>query len=297
MKQGEFEIVEKLSVEYSIKSLCEVMSISKSGYYKWLNRKNNPNRHTQNRRELANVIIGIHNRKPSYGYHRIRALIIRETGWVVSANMVHRICKALKVHSKAKHYRRRCTGRDESIKYQNIVNGQWSASRPFEIVASDTTSIRFKGIEYDWNYYIDVLDSSIIGSDVKPFCHGSNPLNHKLALEEMLNNKTERGYRAQPTILHSDQGAIYSSVMFNRIHKDHGVIRSMSRIATPTDNPLIEAKNGWLKQEIKVDFNQMAYDTVEEYIAAIIMDHNHFRPSYALNYKTPIEYRTLLGFD
>ena len=36
---------------------------------------------------------------------------------------------------------------------------------------------------------------------------------------------------------------------------------------------------------------------VEEYIAAIIYDHNYLRPSYALNYKTPIEYRSQLGFD
>ena len=34
----------------------------------------------------------------------------------------------------------------------------------------------------------------------------------------------------------------------------------------------------------------------KEYIDAIIYDHNYLRPSYALNYKTPIEYRTQLGF-
>lgn len=45
-----------------------------------------------------------------------------------------------------------------------------------------------------------------------------------------------------------------------------------------------------------IDFNQEDYETVEEYINAIIHDHNYLRPSYALNYKTPIEYRTQLGF-
>ena len=29
----------------------------------------------------------------------------------------------------------------------------------------------------------------------------------------------------------------------------------------------------------------------------IIYDNNHFRPSYALQYKNPIEYRTQLGFN
>lgn len=63
----------------------------------------------------------------------------------------------------------------------------------------------------------------------------------------------------------------------------------MSRIATPTDNPIIESKNGWLKKE-------MYFDTVDDYINAIIYDHNNYRPSYALQYKTPVEYRNQLGF-
>ena len=70
----------------------------------------------------------------------------------------------------------------------------------------------------------------------------------------------------------------------------------MLRIATPTDNPIIESKNGWLKKEMYLDFNQDDYDTVDDYINAIIYDHNNYRPSYALQYKTPVEYRTQLGF-
>ena len=44
----------------------------------------------------------------------------------------------------------------------------------------------------------------------------------------------------------------------------------MSRMGTPTDNPIIESKNGWLKKEMYIDFNQDDYDTVEDYIDAII---------------------------
>ena len=42
--------------------------------------------------------------------------------------------------------------------------------------------------------------------------------------------------------------------------------------------------------------NRPDANTVEEYIEAIIYNHNYIRLSYALNYKTPIEYRTQLGF-
>ena len=100
----------------------------------------------------------------------------------------------------------------------------------------------------------------------------------------------------EPTIFHSDQGTIYSSVAFNNAHKNYNIKRSMSRIGTPTDNPIIESKNGWLKKEMFIDFNPNDYETIEEFIDAVIYDHNYLRPSFALNYKTPIEYRTQLGF-
>jgi len=62
----------------------------------------------------------------------------------------------------------------------------------------------------------------------------------------------------------------------------------MSRVGTPTDNPVIESKNGWLKKEICVDYDINNYNTIHE----LIKDSNEYKPSYALNYKTLIEYRT-----
>lgn len=46
-----------------------------------------------------------------------------------------------------------------------------------------------------------------------------------------------------------------------------------------------------------IDFNQDDYETVEDYINAIIYNHNNLRPSYALDYKTTVEYRSQLGFN
>lgn len=272
------------------------MNISRSGYYKWKKNKKILNRYELNRKELGEIIIDIHKRKPSYGYHRINAIIRREIGWIISDNLVHKVCKSLKIRSKAKHYSIYKVPGLESIKYPNLIQNNWKTSRPLEKITSDTTMIWFKKQRYDWTYYVDAFDDSIIGSDVKPFNYGGNMKNHIDALQDMLNNKTKRGYKDQETIFHSDQGAIYSSMAFNNAHKDYNIIRSMSRRGTPTDNPIIESKNGWLKKEMYIDFNQEDFDTVEDYINAIIHDHNYLRPSYALQYKTPIEFRILSGF-
>ena len=113
--------------------------VSRSGYYKWLKNKDILNNYEINRRDLGELIKGIHKRKPSYGYHRINAVIKYDTGWVVSDNLVHKVCKILNIKSKAKHYKYKRPG-EESIKYSNIINGNWNTSRPFEKVVSDTTT-------------------------------------------------------------------------------------------------------------------------------------------------------------
>jgi len=220
------------------------MKVSRSGYYKWLKNKDILNQYEKNRRNLGELIEDIHKRKPSYGYHRINALIRRETGWIVSDNLVHKVCKKLKIKSKAKHYRKYRKPGLESIKYPNLINGDWKTNSPLEKVVTDTTMICFNKQRYDWTYYVDVFNNEIIGSDIKPFLHCSNPINHKLALQDMLNNKIKRGYKHQDTIMHSDQGVIYSSYALSQVHKDYTIKRSMSRIATPTDNPIIESLNG-----------------------------------------------------
>ena len=122
--------------------------------------------------------------------------------------------------------------------------------------------------------------------------YGKDILNHKKAVENMLNNKIKRGYKDQDTIVYTDQGIIYFSVLFNNMFNSHNITRSMSRAGTPTDNQVIESKNGWIKKEMYIDFDINNYNTVQEFINDIIWD--NYRPSYTLNYKNPIEYRAQL---
>ena len=156
------------------------MKVSRAGYYKWLKNKNTLNNYELNRKDLGELIMNIHKRKPSYGYHRIRKRILEETGRIVSANLVHKVCKNLKIKSKAKHYKYKKPG-EESIKYENIIKGNWNTSRPFEKVVSDTTTFYFKHKKYDWTFYLDIFNNEIISYDVRESQNGNGVLNHREA--------------------------------------------------------------------------------------------------------------------
>ena len=97
-------------------------------------------------------------------------------------------------------------------------------------------------------------------------------------------------------ILHTDQGAVYSSKQYNNLLNDFNIQRSMSRAGTPTDNPINESLNGWIKEELFIDFDLKHSKDVPNLIKLYINYYNYERPCYSLNYKTPIQYKVESGF-
>ena len=270
------------------------MNVSRSGYYKWLNRKGKINNYKKNRIALAEEIKNIHKHHSTYGYRAIAQNIRNKTGWLFSDNLCHKVCKSLNIRSKArKTYVPRG---EESITYPNIVRGNFNPSRPFQIVVSDTTIIHCRGISYDWTFYVDVYNNEIIGSDVSPSKHGAGVPNHFSACKDFLEAKIKRGYKDLETIFHTDQGTVYSSKAFNKLLDNYTIKRSMSRAGTPTDNPVIESLNGWIKNELYKDFKIYLADDINVAIKDYINYFNTRRLAYSLKYKTPIQYRTEQGF-
>ena len=65
----------------------------------------------------------------------------------------------------------------------------------------------------------------------------------------------------------------------------------MSRVGTPTDNLIIESLNGWIKEEMRVDFNLRNAQDIPTFIANYVHYFNNERLAFKLNYKTAVQYR------
>lgn len=105
---------------------------------------------------------------------------------------------------------------------------------------------------------------------------------------EMLKGHTE------PTIIHTDQGSVYASIAYNELIKDTNIVRSMSRAGKPTDNPVNESLNGWIKEELFMDFhidNCRKREDVRNTLENYVRFYNEKRPCYAIGYDTPVNYR------
>ena len=97
-------------------------------------------------------------------------------------------------------------------------------------------------------------------------------------------------------VFHTDQGAVYSSRAFQHAHEHYNILRSMSRGGTPTDNPIIEALNGWIKEELYLDFGLAEAENLPDLLNQYVYFFNNHRPAAALGYKSPVQYKTELGF-
>lgn len=133
----------------------------------------------------------------------------------------------------------------------------------------------------------DYFDKTIVAEQV------SKNIDAQLAIDtlEIALRKIEK---KRDVILHSDQGIQYRSKRFVSKCKTLGVIQSMSRIATPTDNALMEGFMGKLKNE-KLKHNEYKNILqVSEEVRKYCYDYyNKTRVHQSLNYATPSYYREL----
>ena len=266
------------------------MGINHSGYYKWLARRRRPNRYEQDRQLLTDLLKAEHEKHKSFGYHRLARAIRKNTGWVFSDNLAHKCCKEEHIRSKVKKYRYRKPG-EESVIYPNLVRGQWTASRPLQLVVSDMTCIRNQGKQYECTLFVDTFNNEIIAHALS--ANRSDPRPYFACLDALTKKVKEQ---ASPLVLHTDQGSVYSSRAFARAHKDYNILRSMSRAGTPTDNPIIESLNGWIKGELYLDFDAAHAANLKSLLSRYVRYFNHERLAAALDYKTPIQYKAELGF-
>lgn len=277
--------------------LCKVMGVNRSGYYKWKARQGKPNRYERDRILLTELIEKAHKEHPSHGYHRLANDVIAETGGVFSHNLAHKCCKDAGIRSKARKYRYRKPG-EESVKFPNRVNGCWRTKRPLEIVVSDMTTFKHKGIQWEWTILLDTFNNEILAHQATSVPGSSKPYYHCLEQLKLLAGKEEKQTKEQtaPVVFHTDQGSVYSSRAFCQAHQHYNILRSMSRGGTPTDNPIIEALNGWMKEELYLDFGLAEAENVPSLLDRYVHYFNNKRLAAALSYKSPVQYKSEQGF-
>ena len=183
---------------------------------------------------------------------------------------------------------------EESILFPNQVRGHWNAAAPLQLAVSDTTTLKVGTTYWEWTILLDTFNNEILAHSVTSQRGSNKPYYH--CLEQLKKRMDKREEQTSQVVFHTDQGAVYSSRAFCQAHHDYNILRSMSRGGTPTDNPIIEALNGWIKEELYLDFDLAHSHDVPALLDAYVDFFNKHRPAAALGYRSPVQFKTERGF-
>lgn len=263
------------------------MGVSRSGYYKW--KKREPSSRDINRSAIVEKVKEIHGAHPTHGYRWVAAYLAVNFDIKVSENFVYKCFRFLGIKSETKH-KPHYKPRKVKDKYPNLIFSTWdTVDRPRQVIVSDMTAFKFWIYYYELTMYFDVFTKELLTWKLASRRGAREQYTEGLEdIVTLLKGATE------PVVLHTDQGSVYASMAYNELIKDTLIVRSMSRAGKPTDNPVNEALNGWIKEELMIDFKISSCTSREEVKACIekyVKYYNTQRPCFALDYDTPDNYR------
>lgn len=266
--------------------MCQVMKVSRSGYYKWLGRPESEREQRRKKLETRIRQLFLESRR-LYGSPKIAALL-RKEGIQISQKTVCRIMKENGLISRTvKKYKATTNSRHDLPVQENILNQEFRAEAPNQVWVADITYVP---TQEGWLYVASLMDlysRKIVG------WHADSRMTKKLVLTAL-----ERAYQSQKpkgTILHhSDRGSQYASQMYQEKLEQYGMVSSMSRKGNCYDNACIESFHSLLKRELvyltRFKTRKQANQSIFEYIEFF---YNRKRIHSTIGYVAPIEYERM----
>ncbi|CAG9623296.1 IS3 family transposase [Sutcliffiella rhizosphaerae] len=281
-----YQVIDDLSKQaHSIKLLCHLTKVSRSGYYKWVKRKAVPSEKQLEDEKIKQKIIECHKKcKGIYGYRRIQIGLKRTYEIHINHKKIQRLLSELGIKSIIRRKRIYYGKKEPYLISNNFLNRAFYASRPNEKWVTDITYLIFNGQKLYLSAIKDLYNNEVVAYQI------SRRNDNKLVLDTF--NKAIRGRNVKGMILHSDQGYQYTSHVYNQLLKRHKVKVSMSRKGNCWDNASMESFFSHFKSEC---FNLFTFKTSQEVRKAIknyILFYNQERFQNKLNNLTPIEYRS-----
>jgi putative transposase len=262
--------------------MCNVLGVSRSGYYDWLKRPQSKRAFIKGKlsKQIKEIYLESDKR---YGAIKIHQTLIKH-GSIISLKTVQRLMKANSLRSiTVKKYRAKQTEKHQEAKYPNILNQNFKTSAPGEVWVSDITYIWTRE---GWLYLASVMD--LYSRKIIGFSTGSR-MTTDLPLMAL-----KRAMKSQPPkhglIHHSDQGSQYRSEEYIQCLEKANIKISMSRKGNCYDNACIEAFHSILKKELiyreTYETREIAEARIFEYIVCF---YNAKRIHSAIGYLTPNE--------
>jgi putative transposase len=279
-----FRFIAATKAEHSIKIMCRVLEVSRSGFHAWAARA--PSARAIADLALIGRIAEIHRDSlNTYGSPRVHAELRLEDGVRVGRKRVERLMREARLSGQIRRRRGKTTIRVQGVRTApDLVERDFAPTAVNRLWCADITYIRtWEG----WLYLASVMDCysrRIVGWAI------ADHLRAELVVDA-LEMAVARRRPDAGLIHHSDQGSQYTSLIFTRRCRSVGIDVSMGSRGDCFDNAVLESFHASLKKDVihrqswptKAEARTAVFDYIEVF-------YNRRRRHSTLGMLSPLEF-------
>jgi putative transposase len=277
-----YSFIASQALHYPLQVLCQVLQVSRSAYYSWLQQKETLAGEKKKQMEQSIVSIFQEHRR-RYGVRRVAAELKANK----AGAGVYKVRKVLKEHGLKAIQPRSFVPKTTDSRHPyaispNLLLEKNFPVKPDEVWVGDITYIPLAGGSYGYlAIWMDLYSRKIIG------WYLDDNMKEALIVEAFKKALKSRSITKE-LIIHSDRGGQYAGGKFRKLIDSKKLQQSMSRADNPYDNTFMESCFSRFKTELLQDgaFDNLQ-DAQTEIFEYIEMYYNTKRRHSSLNYECP----------
>lgn len=288
-----FETVQKNHFKQMTKYFCDLLEVSRSGYYSYLKAFSSREAREQLDLEAKRIILKAFTRRGyKKGSRSIKMILENEYNLIFSRKKIQRIMRKYNIvcpHRRTNPYKRIAKATKEHMVVPNKLNREFKQGIPGKVLLTDITYLPYNG------------NSMAYLSTIKDACtnellayHVSDRITLDIAtktIQKLVTNKKVTLH--EDAFIHSDQGSHYTSPTYQKLLVKYGLGQSMSRRGNCWDNAPQESFFGHLKDDVDYQ-SAKSLDELKVKINHYMVYYNNYRYQWNLKKMTPIQFRNHL---
>ncbi|WP_303968399.1 IS3 family transposase [Sporosarcina ureae] len=285
--------IQKYKLNRLVSYLCEIMEVSRSGYYKHFGEKSKQKRAIQEQadEDVKEIILkAYHFRGRKKGARQIKMTLQNQYGITYNLKRIRRIMKKFDIICpirKANPARRMAKATKEHRTCENKLQREFKQGVAGKVLLTDITYLTYgNGRRAYLSTVKDAQTNEILAYEI------SSSLGLEIALNTLKKLKKHR-HLTVDAFIHSDQGFHYTSPRYQAAVKKLGLGQSMSRRGNCWDNAPQESFFGHFKDETNIKDCESLEDVKRE-IKSYMTYYNHYRGQWNLKKLPPVIYRRQL---
>lgn len=261
--------------------MCAQLGVTRAGFYAWARRT--PSAHAEQDRQLVRRIQVIFEASQgTYGSPRIQQALFGQ-GIRISRRRVARLMGAAGLRARVVRVYR--SNPRLHYFYEQFPNRLWKL-RPRRLNQIWVGDVTYLPLGRRWRYLAVVMDQysrRVVGWSL---AEARGAALTRAAFDLAVRHRLP----CRRLIFHSDRGSEYASHAYGRRLRARGVLQSMTRGGTPSDNAHMESFFHSLKADVIHGRRFHTDAQLRRCIANYVQYYNHRRLHSALGYQSPVEY-------